>query len=138
MSDNDLPAPHRDPLLDLLRPYITRSAEELRERGVELHAAWLDPSGPRDATIVCRLKEETYGLVWDEETGWRLGGFVSGRQGERTRLADARYLGGDVLLDPAEMARRVIEGETGPHRKFRDHFEDPEGFDAKVRAAYTG
>jgi hypothetical protein len=134
MTDNTLPAPHRDRRLDLLRPYITRSAQSLIDRGVEVRAAWLDPSGPRDATIVCRLRDQLCGLVWDEETGWRLGGFVSGRQGERTQLAEARYLGVDVLLDPTEMARRAIEDLTGPRRAFRAHSADPEGFDAMVLA----
>lgn len=136
MSEKALPPRHEDPRLDLFRPYVSRAVLELSERGIEPVASWLDPSGPRDATIVCRLRDETLGLVWDEETGWRVGRFVSGRQGVRTQLADPRYVGVDVLLDPQELARRVAADATGPRRKFRDHFEDPEGFDARVRAAY--
>lgn len=134
MSDNGMPPSHEDPSLDLLRPYITRSAMALREVGVELEQSWLDPSGPRDATIRYTRDGRSHALVWDEETGWRLGGFVSGRPGERTALADARYLGGELLLEPGEVARRVVEDEAAPYRKFRDHDDAPERFDETVRA----
>ncbi|MEW2358542.1 DUF6292 family protein [Spirillospora sp. NPDC029432] len=133
MSDSTLPARHEDPALDLLRPYITASARALQAAGIELERSWLDPSGPRDATIVCRLEGETRALVWDEETGWRIGGFVSGRPGERTRLADARYLGQEVLPLPQAVADAVVTGSAHPRRKFRSHSDDTESFDAEVR-----
>ncbi|TDD76719.1 DUF6292 family protein [Actinomadura rubrisoli] len=137
MSDNGMPPGHEDPSLDLLRPYITRSAMALRAVGVELEQSWLDPSGPRDATIRYLKDGQSHALVWDEESGWRLGGFVSGRPGERTRLRDPRYLGGELLLAPGEVARRVVDGESEPYRRFRDHDEDPERFDDTVRSVFT-
>ncbi|MFI0357720.1 DUF6292 family protein [Actinomadura sp. 9N407] len=138
MSDSSMPPRHEDPSLDLLRPYITASAQALRAAGVELERSWLDPSGPRDATILCRLRDEkVHGLVWDEESGWRIGEFVSGHPGERTQLADARYLGEEVLPQPQTVARAVTGGFTGSFRKFRDHSDDPESFDVKVRAFDT-
>ncbi|MFB4313367.1 DUF6292 family protein [Actinomadura sp. 21ATH] len=135
MSDSTLPARHEDPALDLLRPYITASARALLAAGVELERSWLDPSGPRDATIVCRLKGETRALVWDEESGWRIGGFISGRPGERTQLSDARYLGQEVLPRPEKVAKAVVTDSTHPARKYRDHFDDPASFDDTVRQA---
>ncbi|MFD0685387.1 DUF6292 family protein [Actinomadura fibrosa] len=137
MSDNGMPPGHEDPSLDLLRPYITRSAMALREAGVALEQSWLDPCGPRDATIRFVKDGQGHALVWDEETGWRLGGFVSGRPGERTRLRDVRYLGGELLLEPGEVARRVVSGETAPYEKFRGHDEDTETFDATMRATFS-
>ena len=136
MSESTLPPRHEDPSLDLLRPYITASAQALREAGTELERSWLDPRSPRDATILCRLEDRTCGLVWDEESGWRVGGFVSGRPGERTRLSNPRYFGTGVLPPPAEVASEVLAGERRPYRKFRSHSEDPEVFDAQLRASY--
>jgi hypothetical protein len=139
MSDKTMPARHEDPLLDLFRPYIAATAQALLAEGVELERSWLDPSGPRDATIVCRVEGEHSALVWDEESGWRLGRFVSGRQGERTRLSEERFLGEDVLPEPREVAQKVLTGGfTRPARKFRDHSDAPDAFDAKVRATYSG
>jgi len=138
MSDKSMPARHEDPALDLLRPYVSATVQALRAQGVELERSWLDPSDPRDATIVCRVQGEHLALVWDEETGWRSGRFVSGRQGERTRLDGEGYLGEDVLPAPETVALGVGAGAfTRPYRKLRDHRDAPEAFDAMVRAAYS-
>ena len=45
-------------------------------------------------------------LVWDEESGWRLGSFVSGGRGEHTQLNGVRYLGGGLLPGPSACRRR--------------------------------
>lgn len=134
MSHNGMPAEHPDPELDRLRPYITDTAVTLREAGIELDASWLDPCAPRDATIRIVREGEKSALVWDEETGWRVGGFVSGEPGERTRLRNARYLGGGLLPDPKDVARRLLDGTEEPCTKVRSYDEDTAAFNATLPA----
>ncbi|RMI46993.1 hypothetical protein EBO15_05075 [Actinomadura harenae] len=125
--------PHEDVKLDVFRPYLAESVRALEAAGAEPTQAWLDPCGPRDATIVMGAKA----LVWDEESGWRVGDFVSGEPGERTRLEDVRHLGGGVLIEPSEVAARMAAGTSEPYRRYRSHEDDPEGLDAEVRARYS-
>lgn len=132
MFDKRMPPPHEDAALDVLRPYISSTVSALMVAGIECAESWLDPRGPRDATIKL---SDTRAVVWDEETGWRIGAYLDGEQGIRTRLADARYLGGGVLPAPRELARRVAEGITEPRRKWRDHDDAIDVFDDEVRAA---
>jgi hypothetical protein len=113
------PAPHEVPWVDLPRGYITASVQALQQEGLILESSWLDPSDPRDSTIL--LGDDA--LVWDEETGWRLGRYISGRQGERTVLGSAAHLGGDVLPAPRRLAEAVGRGTvltpyTGPYRSY--------------------
>ncbi|GIH99052.1 DUF6292 family protein [Planobispora takensis] len=104
-----------------------------RALGDEAATWWDDPFDPRDATIC--LTDGT-ALVWDEETGWRHGGFVSGRKGERTVLSGMCYLGGGVLPEPARVVESLAllrEGgnadaaDRPTYRSFRDY---DDGFDA--------
>ncbi|WP_157430069.1 DUF6292 family protein [Actinomadura oligospora] len=133
MAENVVVKPHEDAKLDVFRPYLTESVRALEAAGVEPTEAWLDPCGPRDATIVLGSRA----LVWDEESGWRVGGFVKGEPGVRTQLEDARYLGGGVLIEPAEVAERMAAGTSEPYRRFRAHEDDPESLDAEVRARFS-
>lgn len=132
MAENVVVKPHGDEELDLFRGYLSESVRALEAAGMEPTQAWLDPSGPRDATIVMGERA----LVWDEESGWRVGGFVSGEPGVRTHLEDPQYLGGGVLPEPAELAERMTAGVSEPFRKFRSHEDDPEALDAEVRARF--
>ncbi|WP_327089397.1 DUF6292 family protein [Nonomuraea sp. NBC_01738] len=82
---------------------------------------WNDPFDPRDATVVLA---GGVALVWDEESGWRRGRFVSGRQGTRTVLTGVRHLGGGVLPAPdrvAELAAGPGLAERPVYRRYTDH-----------------
>ncbi|ACZ00044.1 hypothetical protein Tcur_4516 [Thermomonospora curvata DSM 43183] len=126
---------HPDPFVNRSAPYTTALMDALAGRDVRILAAWQDPQDPRDATIVLRrsvgLPEA---LVWDEETGLRAGRFVKGRQGERTELADAVYLGGGLLPDPQEAVRRFLAGAGGPRVVYRRHTDTRDGFEDYLRA----
>ncbi|MCP2335357.1 DUF6292 family protein [Actinomadura rupiterrae] len=134
MSERRFPVParHPDPWVDEIHGYVTRVAETLGRAGVRVETCWLDPSGPRDATIVTRSGSDRRALVWDEETGWREGLFVSGRQGERTVLDGTRYLGGDVLLDGDAVLDRLLTGVAEPRKAFRSHTDHLDGFAARL------
>lgn len=82
MSDSAYPAHHPVQQVDTAHGYITEAVAKLQSRGIGVDRSHLDPMGPVDATII--LGENA--LVWDEWAGWRIGTFVSGRQGERTVL----------------------------------------------------
>ncbi|TDD91440.1 hypothetical protein E1293_02340 [Actinomadura darangshiensis] len=96
-------AHHPDPEVDTAHAYIACGVRAFEALGIRVDASWLDPKGPVDATIITGDNAH----VWDEWTGWRTGTFVSGRQGERTVLKDARRLGGGVLLSPVALAELV-------------------------------
>lgn len=126
----DLPEPYSEDWLRLPVFYVRQVAESLGER---VDQWWDDPFDPRDATI--RLTDGT-ALVWDEESGWRHGRFVSGEQGVRTRLAGVRHLGGGVLPAPGRVVTLLDETAYGSawrpaYRSYR-HYED--GFDAALAA----
>jgi hypothetical protein len=129
--------PHPDPWVDLLRDYITCSVQSLVEHDLHVERSWLDPMGPRDATILYRpmngSPHDLHALVWDEETGWRTGGYASGEQGVRTRLHDTAYLGGGVLTDPRELALRLIEDTRAPRNAYRSHTALRDGLDDALR-----
>ncbi|TDC76959.1 DUF6292 family protein [Actinomadura sp. 7K507] len=108
MSVSTVPAHHPDREVDCSHGYITDTAQKLAARGIPVRDAWLDPKGPIDATIV--IGESA--LVWDEWTGWRIGTYMSGRQGVRTVLGDARQLGGGVL--DLWLTRHLPAGATSP------------------------
>ncbi|MEU6999585.1 DUF6292 family protein [Nonomuraea sp. NPDC046570] len=92
---------------------------------------WDDPFDPRDATI--RLRDGS-ALVWDEESGWRRGEFVSGKQGERTVLAAPRYLGGGVLPEPGEVAGLLARGGDPERVVYRSYRDFGDGFDERLAA----
>jgi hypothetical protein len=130
------PAPHPLFEVELVRPYITESLKALVTSPAQIHESWLDPCGPRDATVLYSPAfdpAEVYALVWDEETGWRSGRYLSGRQGVRTELQDAVYLGGGVLADPRDLAGRAASGSGVGMRKYRSHSDLHDGFDDALR-----
>ncbi|WP_067135373.1 DUF6292 family protein [Microtetraspora malaysiensis] len=119
------PEPYSQEWLRLPVPYVRQVAEALGERVARW---WDDPFDPRDATVV--LADGT-ALVWDEESGWRHGRFVSGERGTRTELADGRYLGGGVLPS-AERVTALLDDTTygSPRRPIYRHYTDlDDGFD---------
>ena len=80
------PRHHPHPWVDRLHPYMTTTFEGLVASGLYVQDSWLDPMGPRDATFVytdptAGVPGKEFALVWDEVTGWRMGGFESGHQG---------------------------------------------------------
>lgn len=129
-----IPQTHKDSWINLLHPYIASATQALMSGGIEVQRSWLDPCGPRDATILMSLNDEQHALVWDEETGWRTGLFNSGRQGERTTLLNTVYLGGGVLLDPRGLATRLRTGATAPRHQFRSHTDIRDGLDDALHA----
>jgi Family of unknown function (DUF6292) len=120
--------------------YASRVVEAL---GDEARDWWQGPCDPRTVTI--RLTGED-ALVWDEESGWRRGRYVSGDRDTRTVLADARYLGGGLLLRPERLPSAVVDARAGVgnstawrpcYRSYR-HYRD--GFDLALNGyvAYVG
>ncbi|MBE1563458.1 DUF6292 family protein [Nonomuraea africana] len=94
---------------------------------------WDDPFDPRDATI---LLVSGAALVWDEESGWRHGRFVSGEKGVRTVLADPRYLGGGVLPRPADVPVLQAMGGSPVRPHYRSYRDYGDGLDERL-ATYT-
>ncbi|MEU8228222.1 DUF6292 family protein [Actinoplanes sp. NPDC048967] len=126
---------HPDPWLDLLRPYVLDVVTTMARSGVRIQESWLDPRDPRDATIVCAGSGSgLVGLVWDEETGWRTGEFVDGRQGSRTVLRDVVHVGGGLLPSPAGLAQDLIKGDGQPQRSYRSHRDLRDGLDETLRS----
>jgi hypothetical protein len=110
MADSAYPAHHPVEQVDTAHGYVTETVTALNGRGIRVDRSHLDPMGPVDATIITGDSA----LVWDEWTGWRIGTYVSGRQGERTVLRDARLLGGGILLAPSAIAELVESGDSLP------------------------
>jgi hypothetical protein len=123
--DHREPLQHRVPRVNTTRNYVTQSVHALIQQGLAVNRSWLDPTDPRDATIVLA---DTRALVWDEMTGWRIGLFRSGTQGVRSALDGAVHLGGGPLPSPAEVARRAGGGMSAPERHYRS-YADSDGFD---------
>ncbi len=124
----DLPEPYSEDWLRLPVPYVRQVAAALGER---VDQWWDDPFDPRDATI--RLMDGT-ALVWDEESGWRHGRFVSGEQGVRTQLAGVRFLGGGALPPPEHVATLLDDTAYGSARRpaYRSYRHHDDGFDAAL------
>lgn len=144
MDPNIIPTPHPDPWVNLLGPYVTEAVRALAANGVHVQQSWLDPRGPRDATILFSnsgehsMSSDVLALIWDEETGWRRGRFIDGAQGRRTILTQVAYLGGGLLPPTNELAHRItgrIIGERSEaQRKYRsceDNLRD--GLDDALR-----
>lgn len=138
MYEDNMPSPHPDPWIDLLRGYVTEAVEALRAGGMLVKRSWLDPRDPRDATVVYSDSDDAPArldaLVWDEITGWRQGQFEDGQAGIRTTLSAARYLGGGVLLDGASLARRVRDEASEPRREYRAVTDLRDGLDDELSA----
>jgi hypothetical protein len=137
MSDSTSPAPHRDPWVDVLRPYVTGSVVSLTTRGLLVERSWLDPRDPRDATIIfthpaSNVSAHKFALVWDEVTGWRTGVFESGQPGVRTELSGTSYLGGGLLPDGDELAGRVLTGAAESRCEHRSVADVRDGLDAAL------
>lgn len=90
------------------------------------------PCDPRDATV---LLADGTALVWDEESGWRLGRFVSGGRGEHAELGGVRYLGGGLLPRPERVPSALADARTGIGASsawrptYRSHLNCRDGFD---------
>ncbi|MFC7102083.1 DUF6292 family protein [Nonomuraea rubra] len=91
--------PYTDEWLQQPISYVQQVVDLL---GAEVTDWWEGPCDPRDATV--RLTDDT-ALVWDEESGWRLGAFVSGDRGRHTELSGVRYLGHGLLPRPERVPR---------------------------------
>ncbi|GAA0379035.1 hypothetical protein GCM10009530_32080 [Microbispora corallina] len=126
------PAPYSHAWLRLPVAYVAQVAEALGARVLQW---WDDPYDPRDATV--RLVDGD-ALVWDEETGWRHGRFVSGEKGVRTRLEGIRYLGGGVLPRPADVVGLLDDARYGSGTRlvYRSFTDLHDGFDADL-ASYA-
>jgi hypothetical protein len=128
-----IPDRHADPWVDLLRSYVSGAVEALTLGGLLVERSWLDPMGPRDATILYASSSKiTMALVWDEVTGWRHGRYLGGQQGVRTALETPAYLGGGVLLGGRELTRRVISGESRPRHEYRSAEDLRDGLDGTL------
>ncbi|MBG0814990.1 DUF6292 family protein [Planomonospora sp. ID82291] len=127
---------HVEPYTDEWRhqpvSYLRLVAEAL---GAQAEAWWEGPCDPRAGTI--RLTGGD-ALVWDEESGWRWGRFVSGGPDRCTVLTGHRYLGGGLLLRPDRVPGAVAEARAGVgnstawrpcYRSYR-HYRD--GFDVAL------
>lgn len=139
MKQESLPLSHPDPWVNVLRGYVTETAEAINERGLVVKRSWLDPRDPRDATIVfthpaSNVSTKDLALVWDEVTGWRSGIFESGEQGVRTVLSDPRYLGGGLLLEGEGLADRVLAGASERRREHRSVGDLHDGLDDSLLA----
>lgn len=129
-----IPTPYSDEWQRLPIAYVSSVAEVL----TDVVTWWNDPMDPRDATI---LLTGGTALVWDEESGWRHGRFLSGEQGVRTELAGVRYLCGGLLPEPARVGRLLAEARAGrsgsAHRPvYRSYRDYGDGLDGAL-AAYA-
>jgi hypothetical protein len=129
VMDHREPQQHPVPRVNTTRNYVTRCVRALVHEGLVVDRSWLDPSDPRDATVVLG---DARALVWDEVAGWRAGLFHSGEQGVRTVLRDSAHLGGGVLPAPAELAWRVVSGTTASRYEYRS-YADADGFDEMLQ-----
>jgi hypothetical protein len=133
VNPSNIPQPHPDPWVDLLRGYVSQAVRALAGNDLQVRRSWLDPCDPRDATIVYvprdGVPDRELALVWDEETGT----YESGEQGVRTELGDAAFVGGGALVDPRELAERLLDGTTAPRRAYRSYTDLRDGLDDALR-----
>lgn len=139
MKPDCTPPKHPDPWVDQTRGYVETAVQSLTDAGLAVDRSWLDPRNPRDATIIfsdpaSNVSARKLALVWDEVTGWRRGIFESGQQGVRTTLTHVLYLGGGVLLDSRELARRVVAGANESRVEYRSAADLRDGLDAALLA----
>ncbi|MEU6999589.1 DUF6292 family protein [Nonomuraea sp. NPDC046570] len=121
--------PYTDEWLRQPFSYVERVVEQL---GAEVADWWEGPCDPRDVTL--RLSDDG-ALVWDEESGWRLGRFVSGGLGEHSELAGVRYLCGGLLPRPERVPEALADARAGVGASsawrpcYRSHRHCRDGFD---------
>ncbi|MER5419919.1 DUF6292 family protein [Streptosporangium roseum] len=117
--------------------YVSRVVAAL---GAEATDWWEGPCDPRAVTILLTGGDA---LVWDEESGWRRGRYVSGDRELCTVLADARYLGGGLLLRPERVPSAIADARAGVgnstawrpcYRSYR-HYRD--GFDLALNGYHA-
>ncbi|MET9336784.1 DUF6292 family protein [Nonomuraea sp. NPDC003804] len=112
--------------------YVTQVVGVL---GAEVGDWWEGPCDPRDATV--RLTDGS-ALVWDEESGWRLGRFVSGCRGAHSELEEVRYLGHGLLPRPERVqgaladARAGVGASSAWRPSYRSHRNCRDGFDVAL------
>lgn len=112
--------------------YVERVVAAL---GAEVADWWEGPCDPRHATV--RLADGS-ALVWDEESGWRLGRFVSGSRGEHAELSEVRYLGHGLLPKPSRVPEALSEARGGVGASsawkpcYRSHRNCRDGFDVAL------
>ncbi|MEU6727420.1 DUF6292 family protein [Nonomuraea wenchangensis] len=128
--------PYSDEWLEQPISYVRQVVDQL---GAEVADWWEGPCDPRDATL--KLADGS-ALVWDEESGWRLGTFVAGGRGSHTELAGVRYLGNGLLPRPERVpgaladARAGVGASTAWRPCYRSHRNCRDGFDLAL-AFYT-
>jgi hypothetical protein len=121
--------PYTDEWLQQPISYVRQVVDKL---GAEVVDWWEGPCDPRDATL--KLADGS-ALVWDEESGWRLGAFVSGDRGHHTELTGVRYLGHGLLPRPERVppalsdARAGVGASTAWRPCYRSHRNCRDGFD---------
>ncbi|MFI9551751.1 DUF6292 family protein [Nonomuraea endophytica] len=97
---------------ELHRGYLHDVYLALIRREIRPRAHWIGEYLPRSATIEleepCLAGDVSLALAWDEESGWRFGRFVQGDARCPTLLRAQRYIGGDVLPDPAEVGDTAV------------------------------
>ncbi|MFG1700884.1 DUF6292 family protein [Nonomuraea sp. NPDC049309] len=112
--------------------YVQRVVEVL---GSEVTDWWEGPCDPRCATV--RLSDGG-ALVWDEESGWRFGRFVSGGRGLPTELSGVRYLGHGLLPRPERVPEALRDARAGVGASsawrpcYRSHRNCRDGFDVAL------
>ncbi|MGW0804201.1 DUF6292 family protein [Nonomuraea sp. NPDC002799] len=125
--------PYTDEWLQQPVSYVRQVVDLL---GAEVADWWEGPCDPRDATL--KLADES-ALVWDEESGWRLGRFVAGSRGSHTELAaGVRYLGHGLLPRPERVPTALSDARAGVGASsawrpcYRSHRNCRDGFDVAL------
>ncbi|MEV5892723.1 DUF6292 family protein [Nonomuraea fuscirosea] len=125
--------PYTDEWLQQPYGYVLQVRDLL---GSEVVDWWKGPCDPRDATL--KLADGT-ALVWDEESGWRLGAFVSGGRGRHTELSGVvRYLGHGLLPKPERVVAALHDARAGVGASsawrpcYRSHRNCRDGFDVAL------
>ncbi|MEW9553620.1 DUF6292 family protein [Nonomuraea sp. NPDC050783] len=128
--------PYSDEWLQQPISYVRQVVDQL---GAEVDHWWEGPCDPRGATL--KLADGS-ALVWDEESGWRLGTYVAGGPGLHTELTGVRYLGNGLLPRPERVpaaladARGGVGASTAWRPCYRSHRNCHDGFDLAL-AFYT-
>lgn len=124
--------PYTDEWLQQPACYVRQVVEQL---GAEVTASWEGPCDPREVTVALA---DGAALVWDEESGWRLGRLLSGEPGRRTELTGVRYLGGGLLPRPERVPAALRDARAGVGSSsawrpcYRSHRNCRDGFDVAL------
>ncbi|MER6507782.1 DUF6292 family protein [Nonomuraea sp. NPDC001636] len=124
--------PYTDEWLQQPVGYVERVVDLL---GAEVADWWEGPCDPRHATVKLT---DGHALVWDEESGWRLGRFVSGGAGAHTELTGVRYLGHGLLPRPERVPSALVDARAGVGASsawrpcYRSHRNCRDGFDVAL------